>query len=329
MRVVVLGGTRFIGRALVDDLVAAGHEPLVVHRGRHEPPDLPDVPHLHVDRALLPERVGDLRRFRPDALVDLSAMTAADADGALQAAPPGVRIVVASSIDVYRAANAVWNGTVSDSVPLDERSPLRRDPPAELAPPPPGWDFDLRRYEKLDVERAYLGRGATVCRLPLVYGEHDYKRREDFILRRVRAGRRRIPFGAGSWLWSRGYVDDVAAGLRLALETDRVGGEVFNLCEPRCASVRQWAQQILAAAEHEAELVRVPDDALPADLEITAAIPQHWLTTPAKAQALLEWRPRPAEDTVPRSVRWHLDNPSTAPDPGFAEDERALSAAVV
>jgi nucleoside-diphosphate-sugar epimerase len=329
MRVVVLGGTRFIGRALVDQLVAAGHEPLVVHRGRHEPPDLPDVQHLHVDRALLPERAGDLRRFHPDAFVDLSAMTAADADAALQAAPRGIRLVVASSIDVYRAANAVWKGTVSDSVPLDERSPLRSEPPAELAPPPPGWDFDPRRYEKLDVERAYLGRGAIVCRLPMVYGEHDYKLREDFVLRRVRAGRRRIPFGAGSWLWSRGYVGDVAAGLRLALETDRAEGEVFNLCEPRCASVRQWAQQILAAAGHEAELVRVPDEALPADLDITAAIAQHWLTTPAKAQALLGWQPRPAEDTVARSVRWHLDNPPTTPDPGFADDERALAAAGV
>lgn len=230
---------------------------------------------------------------------------------------------------MYRAANAVWTGTVSDSVPLDERSPLRSGLPAELAPPPSGWDFDPRNYEKLDVERAYLGRGATVCRLPMVYGEHDYKLREDFVLRRVRAGRRRIPFGAGTWLWSRGYVGDVAADLRLALETDRAEGEMFNLCEPRCASVRQWAQQILAAAGHEAELVRVPDEALPADLEITAAIAQHWLTTPAKAQALLGWQPRSAKDTVARSVRWHLDNPPTTPDPGFADDERALAAAGV
>ena len=45
MRVVVLGGTRFIGRAVVAELVAAGHDVLVVHRGQHEPVDLPDVPH--------------------------------------------------------------------------------------------------------------------------------------------------------------------------------------------------------------------------------------------------------------------------------------------
>ena len=37
MRVIVLGGTRFIGRAVAEALVTAGHEPLVCHRGTTEP----------------------------------------------------------------------------------------------------------------------------------------------------------------------------------------------------------------------------------------------------------------------------------------------------
>ena len=43
MRVMVLGGTRFIGAAVVEELHANGHELLVVHRGEHEPADLPEV----------------------------------------------------------------------------------------------------------------------------------------------------------------------------------------------------------------------------------------------------------------------------------------------
>jgi len=53
-------------------------------------------------------------------------------------------------------------------------------------------------YDKLDVEPLYLARGGTALRLSLIYGEHDRLRREEFVLRRVRAGRRRIPFGAGT-----------------------------------------------------------------------------------------------------------------------------------
>ena len=39
----------------------------------------------------------------------------------------------------------------------------------------------------------------TALRLSMIYGEHDGQRREEFILRRVRAWRR-IPIGAGTSL---------------------------------------------------------------------------------------------------------------------------------
>ena len=61
MRTAVLGGTRFIGRAIVDELLAAGHEVCVIHRGEHEPGDLPDVEHLHIGRRRLADHAERLR----------------------------------------------------------------------------------------------------------------------------------------------------------------------------------------------------------------------------------------------------------------------------
>jgi nucleoside-diphosphate-sugar epimerase len=324
VRIAVLGGTRFIGRALVEDLASHGHELLIVHRGRHEPEDLPESPHLHAERAELPQRADELARFRPDAIADLAAMTAEDAEAALRAAPPGARLLVASSMDVYRAFGSVWANTLTDPVPLTEGSALRTEPPPDRQEVPDGWDVDPTRYEKLDVERAYMARSATVCRLPMVYGERDYLRREEPILRRLRAGRRRIPVGAGSWLWSRGYVRDLAAGMRLALESGSAGGEVLNLCEPTCAPMLLWLEQILAAAGGEAELVRVPDESLPRDLALTGTILQHLLVDAGKARRLLDWEHRPVEEAVARSVRWHLENPPAESDTDFCADDRAL-----
>jgi nucleoside-diphosphate-sugar epimerase len=325
MRIAILGGTRFIGRALVEELAADGHELLIVHRGRHEPEDLPESRHLHAERAELPQRADQLARFRPDAVADLAAMTAEDADAALRAAPPGARLLAASSMDVYRAFGSVWAATLTDPVPLTEDSTLRTERPPDQDAFPDGWDVDPARYEKLDVERAYLARGATVCRLPMVYGERDYQRREEPLLRRVRAGRRRIPVGPGAWLWSRGYVRDVATGIRLALESESAAGQVFNLCEQRCAPMRLWLEQILAAAGHAAELVRVPDESLPEDLAITGTILQHLLVDPGKARRLLGWEHRPPEEAVARSVRWHLDNPPPESDADFSADDRAFA----
>jgi nucleoside-diphosphate-sugar epimerase len=326
MRVIVLGGTRFIGRAVVSELVTAGHDVLVVHRGVHEPAGVPDVPHLHTHRSELGGRAEELRRFRPDGVIDMSAMTRADATGALAALPDDARAVAVSSIDVYRAFASVWAGTVTDAVPLTETSPVRDGPPPDRSIVMEGYDYDPSDYENLDVEAAYLARGATVCRLPMVYGPYDFKHREGFVLRRVQSGRNALPVGAGGWLWSRGYAPELARGIRLAVEQPAAAAEVFNLCEAQCAPLRLWVEQIAAAAGADLKLVRVPDNVLPEDLDITGDIAQHWLASAAKAEAVLGWVHRDPADCVRESVDWHMEH-SAYDDVDFAADDRALAAA--
>lgn len=319
MKIAVLGGTRFIGRAAVEELAAAGDEVLIVHRGQLEPSDLPPVSHLHCDRAELPSHRDELAAFRPDAVVDCFALTRADAEGALQALPDVGRWIVISSVDVYRAFGALLDGRETDAVPLTEESPVRDD-----RYPFRGKVPGRENYDKLDVEDVYLPRGALVVRLPMVYGEQDYQRREEFILRRVRAGRKRIPFGAGSWLTCRVYVRDVARAIRLALSRPAVAG-VLNICEDRTYSVGLWARMILAAAGSDAELVRVPDELLPADLEETGSLPQHIAASANKARTLLGWSTSDPRASLQTTVRWHLDHPPANPSEDFSADDRALA----
>ena len=86
-------------------------------------------------------------------------------------------------------------------------------------------------------------------------------------------------------------------------------------------------RRILAAAEYEASLVTVPEDLVPEDMEATKAIAQHFLVDSRKAATVLGWRPADPADTIPVSVRWHLENPPENPDHDFSPDERALAAA--
>lgn len=320
MKIAVLGGTRFIGRAAVEDLAAAGHRLLLIHRGETEPDGLPDAEHLHADRSDLARHTDAITAFHPDAALDCRALTTADAEVALAALPRGIRLVVLSSIDVYRAFGALNEGRETDPVPIDEESPVRseRYPYRDLLP-------GREDYDKLDVEDVYLPRGGTSLRLPMVYGERDYQRREEFILRRVRAGRDRIPFGAGTWLACRGYVRDLARGIRLALEKNVAEGEVVNLCEEKTYSVRMWSQLILEAAGAKAELVRVADDLLPPDLAETGSMPQHIIASAAKARSLLGWTSGDLTANVRASVAWHLEHPPEEPDLDFTADERALA----
>ena len=50
MKILAIGGTRFFGRAFVEEAAGRGHDVSVFHRGESEPADLAEVEHLHGDR---------------------------------------------------------------------------------------------------------------------------------------------------------------------------------------------------------------------------------------------------------------------------------------
>ncbi len=276
--------------------------------------------HLHCDRTELRTHARDFEAFEPDAVIDCRALSRSDAEGALAALPSIKRWIVISSIDVYRAFGALNDDRETDPVPLDEESPVRTE-----RYPYRGKLADRDDYDKLDVEEVYLPLGATVLRLPMVYGEHDYQLREESILRRVRAGRTRIPFGAGMWLASRVYVRDVARAVLLTLQTPAATGQVLNICEDRTYSLRMWAQMILEAAGSSAMLMRVSDAVLPDDLKETGTMTQHIASSAKKARSLLGWTTSDPFETLRATVQWHLSHPPAESEADFAADERALA----
>lgn len=121
MRLLVLGGTEFVGRAFVEDATARGWEVTVFHRGRHAPPD--GVRALHGDRtqpgglAALegPEQwdvVVDTWSFAPRAVRDAARLLAGRAQ----------RYVYVSSRSVYPQplpAGSAEDGPVVEASPDD------------------------------------------------------------------------------------------------------------------------------------------------------------------------------------------------------------------
>lgn len=325
MRILVLGGTGFVGRRIVERLHDRGDDVLVVHRGRRQPEPWVAVRHLRTDRQDLPRHRDVIRDFAPDAVVDAYALTAQDVTTA-QSVLPEVPTVVLSSQDVYQAFTGLSTGKCLSPVPLTEESEVRRDRYPYRGS---GLEGIPEEYEKLDVEARWIDRGATVLRLPMVYGPHDRQRREDLVLRRIRAGRRRMPVGAGNLLWTRAHVDDVATGVLSAVDIRAGDGLAINLGETSTVPMIEWFEHIVRAAGAELELVRVPDDVLPAELALTGSPRQHILTSSALAQSLLSWAPADPAVRVAESVKWHLDNPPDTPwtDDDTKADDEALSAA--
>jgi nucleoside-diphosphate-sugar epimerase len=316
MRVIVLGGTRFVGRAIAGALAAAGHSVLVAHRGINEPAGLGDVEHLHADRGQWPGQRSAFAAFGADAAVDVSAGHGPDARAALAALPSGLTLVALSSIDVYRAYDSLHRSIQTDAMPLTEESALRTT-----------RHVDGPQWENLDVEQAYLGAGAAILRLGAVYGEHDYQHRFEPVLRRVRAGRPRMPVGGGGFLFSRVYAGEVARAVLIALETGRGAGQCLNIVEHQTSPMRLFYEQVITAAGAGLELVPVPEEALPPDLRLTGTVSQHLMASPARAREVLGWQAAADPDVLRRAVAWHLRHPPGDAEAGFAADDAALARA--
>ena len=117
VRVLVLGGTCFLGRRVVERLHVRGDSVLVAHRGRSEPAPWISVRHLHTDRTHLAEHTGTIAEFAPDAVVDSCPLTAADVDAVLPVLPE-VPAVVLSSQDVYEAFTGLRSGRELSALPI-------------------------------------------------------------------------------------------------------------------------------------------------------------------------------------------------------------------
>ncbi len=314
MRILVIGGTHFIGPPAVRRLSESGHEVTVFHRGETESAELPNVPHLHGDRQRLADFSDAFKRLAPEVVLDMFPMSEHDAH-TLMGTFTGLarRVVAISSMDVYRAYGRVKGSEPGspDAVPLAEDAPLRVSlyPDRDAGAPPD--------HDKTLMERVVMGDPilpATVLRLPAVYGPHDYQHRLYHYLRRMDDGRPAILLdeGMARWRWTRGYVEDVAAAIALAVTDEQAVGRTYNVGEPEALPEAQWVRAISHAAGWTGEVMVVPRDHLPLSLRWwgNADTRQDWAVDTGRIRAELgyaEFVPR--DEALRRTVTWERANP--------------------
>ena len=339
MRVLVIGGTGFIGPHVVQLLSEQGHDLAVFNRGQSAA-DLPaSVRRISGERAALPSLRVELARFAPDVVLDMYAMTAADARAVVETlAGIARRAVVISSQDVYRAYGRLRDTEPGppDPIPLAEDSPLRE----RLYPyrgETPRADDDRERwaddYDKIPVEHVYLGRAelpGTVLRLPAVYGPGDDQHRLYDYLKRMDDRRPAILLDerAAGWRWTRGYVEDVAAAIALAVTDERAAGRVYNVGEPEAYSARDWVRRIAEAAGWDGRIVVAPPDRLPASLRFDLNTAQHLVSDSSRIRRELGYSERILSGGgLARTIAWERANPPADPRPfDYAAEDAALAA---
>lgn len=343
MRVLVIGGTIFIGPSVVRELAASGHEVAVFHRGEHELDLGATVRHIHGDRDTIADHRDAIAGFAPDVVVDMRAMTEAQAR-AVADAVRGIarRLVVVSSMDVYRAYGRLHGTEPGPPLepPFDEDSPLReklyvyRDHTPSVVAQRPAWMDD---YDKILVERVALGDrelAGSAVRFPMVHGERDGQRRFYSLWKRMADGRDAILLSIKSAAFrsSRTHVDNAAHAVALVATDERARGRVYNVGEPDALAWSDWARLIAAHTRWPGEVVTRPSDELPAHLRDSRpdVWDHHLVADTSRIRRELGYREVVTrEEGLRRALAWYAAEPPADPKTAGNLDYAAEDAALV
>jgi 2'-hydroxyisoflavone reductase len=172
MHILVIGGTRFLGRAVVDDALAAGHDVTLFNRGRTDPGL---YPHLET---IVGDREADLSALRGrafDAVIDTAGYDPAVVERSARALVDTVgRYVFVSTVSVY----------ADHDIPQVEGAPV-----LELSEStPPGDRYGARKAACESIVEAVYGDRALCPRPGLIVGPHDPTDRFAYWPRRMRRG---------------------------------------------------------------------------------------------------------------------------------------------
>ena len=70
MKLLLIGGTRFIGRTVVQKALKLGHDVAIFHRGQHETVFANEVLHIHGENINIADHLEGIKAYNPDAVID-------------------------------------------------------------------------------------------------------------------------------------------------------------------------------------------------------------------------------------------------------------------
>ena len=217
MKVLVMGGTRFNGLALVRELARHGHDVTIFNRGRTEAAVPGGVRRILGDRT---DHAGMAAAFAGeefDCIYDISAYTPDDVRGMTGIFRGRTGHYVFASSTVIYAASAIL--------------PITEDFPVDRSERQGQYGLDKLECEAILLrEHREHGFPATIVPFSMVFGPNNIiPEREQRMFSRLLAGRPVLIPGDGSTLSQIGHVDDEARALRMLMLQPRTFGRRYNL----------------------------------------------------------------------------------------------------
>ncbi|WP_436935017.1 NAD-dependent epimerase/dehydratase family protein [Halovenus marina] len=313
----VIGGTRFIGRHLVTELLDHDYAVTLFNRGTHENPfaDNDSVGHIAGDRRSGAALKAARDAVDPDLVVDCVAYYPGEVRMA-------TRVFEAVDAYVFISSGAAYG---PDVIPKRED-----ETPLEPCSDDEAVDDSERTYgaRKAEGDRAVFEAAensvqAMSVRPPIVYGPYDYTGRFAYWVDRVRDHDRVLVPGDGTNIHHLVAVENVVRGIRAVAE-EGTAGEAYNVANRRILTLGDLLESIADALDTDVELVTAGARELgrlePTDFPLYNPNP-HILSTAKLAD--LNWDPVDVQTTIANAVDDPAE-PERDPGPDVAETRAVL-----
>ncbi|MBD2494509.1 NAD-dependent epimerase/dehydratase family protein [Nostoc sp. FACHB-280] len=272
MRILIMGGTRFIGVYLTEILLKQGHEVVLFNRGnRPVPSKVGQIIGDRTDAAQLKEK---LSQENFDIIFDNNGRELSDTQPLAEIFQGRVQqFVYMSSAGVYLK---------SDQLPHVEGDAI---------------DPKSRHKGKYETE-AYLaekGLPFTSIRPTYIYGPSNYNDLESWFFDRI-VRDRPIPIpGNGLHITQFGHVKDLATAMSLVIGNQKAIGQIYNISGDRFVTFNGLARACAVAAGKSPDAIKIVHyDPKKFDFGKRKAFPmrlQHFFASVQKAQTELNWQP--------------------------------------
>ena len=247
MRILVIGGTLFVGARLVSELLKEGHQVTVLHRKKTHAFGK-RVENLQADRndSAQLKKVLEGRRFEVvfDNVYDWDrGTTAQQVEGTVKACGDRlIRYIFLSSVAAYGDG---LNHYEDDALAPDDHA----DP----------YVRNKAMTERL-LFRMHQRTGLPVVsfRPPFIYGPENPYYREQFFWDRMRAGRTLVLPGDGNRLMQFVYVKDLVVAMIRSMSEPGAVGQAFNIGNERPVTQLELLNALARAAKKKPQIARVP-----------------------------------------------------------------------
>ncbi len=282
MKILVIGGTKFIGKEMVRLLLAQGHDVVLFNRGSTE--SNPTLPTIQGNAEEILTYKNELLATKADVVVHCIAYTEKHARDCVEIfQDTSTHVIVLSSQDCYEVFRQLVLGKETFDFPVNETSPTSSVKYYWRGLHSHREDYDKNLMTEVFViafEKKKLS--STVFRLPMVYGPGDpqYAYRHGNIIHRIIDQEKDFVLGQReqNQIFTYGFIENIAAAMIHSLDHPKTRGKIYNLGETLVRSKRRWAELYAQEAGWKFNFHIIPDELLQKDSSTRNQPPQQLIT---------------------------------------------------